>query len=198
MSRSQLRPLAGAAVVGGIAWIVFGVLSVASPSSEGNAKVDLNSTGEYLGFSLFALCLALSVAAIAALHLHQRGADGRLGRIGAIVAGGGAAAQCVVISGIVVNGAETSWFGIAAPLAILTWIVGTIVLAIAVRRAGLMPGWVALLLPVVTVFAIIGSDAGTSVLIGVFQVVVGLRVARAAGASATSPRTARPAPARPA
>ena len=55
-----------------------------------------------------------------------------------------------MIGAIVVNGAETSWFGIAAPLAILTWFVGSILLGVAVHRAGLMPRWVGIALPVVT------------------------------------------------
>lgn len=202
MPSPLLRPLAAAAVAGGLCWIAFAVSGVLSASDNSNEKVVLEGAGDYLGFGLFALCLALAVTAVAALHLHHRGADGRLGRIGAIVAGAGAAAQCVVISGIVVNGEETSWFGVAAPLAILTWFAGSVVLGVAVYRAGLMPRWVAIALPIATAFAIVGSDAGTSVLIGAFQVVVGVRIVRAAGASASAsanaPRTARPAPARPA
>ena len=184
MSSPKLRTLASAAVLGGGCWIVFAVSALASGSSS-EKKVVLDGAGDYAGFGLFALCLALAVPAIAALHLHQRGADGRLGRIGAVVAMAGAAAQFVVISGIVVNGEETSWFGVAAPLAILTWFVGSVLLGIAVKRAGLMPAWVGIVLPIATALAIIGSDAGTSALIGAFQIVVGLRIARAAGASAT-------------
>lgn len=184
MSSPILRPIASAAVAGGLCWVAFAVSAVLSTGNKSNEKADLSGTGDYLGFGLFALCLALSVAAVTALHLHHRGADGRLGRVGAIVAATGAAAQCVVISGIIVNGAETSWFGIAAPLAILTWFAGSVVLGVAIRRAGLMPGWVGIALPVVTAFAIVGSDAGTSALIGVFQIVVGLRIVRAAGAGA--------------
>ena len=183
VSFPKLQATASAAVLGGACWIAFAVSALASTPAE-EKKVVLDGAGDYAGFALFALSLALSVAAIAALHLHQRGADGRLGRIGAIVAMTGAAGQCIVISGIIVNGEETSWFGVAAPLAILTWFAGSVLLGVAVKRAALMPGWVGIALPVVTAFAIVGSDAGTSALIGAFQVVVGLRIARAASASA--------------
>ena len=183
MSSPKLRAVASAAVVGGACWIAFAVAALASSAAE-EKKVVLEGTGDYAGFGLFALSLALSVPAIAALHLHQRGADGRLGRIGAIVAMTGAAAQCIVISGIIVNGEETSWFGVAAPLAILTWFVGSVLLGIAVTRAGVMPIWVGIVLPIATAFAIVGSDAGTSALIGAFQVFIGLRIARAAAAGA--------------
>ena len=200
MPHPALRPLASAAVAGGLCWIAFAVSSVLSAAEKSNEKVDLSGTGDYLGFGLFAVCLALAVTAVVALHLHHRGADGRLGRVGAIAAG--AAAQCVVISGIVVNGEETSWFGIAAPLAILTWFAGSVVLGVAVHRAGLLPRWVGIALPIVTAFAIVGSDAGTSALIGVFQIVVGWRIVRAAGAGAehsvSGRRTARRVPAQPA
>jgi hypothetical protein len=100
----------------------------------------------------------------------------------------------VVIAAIVVNGTETSWFGIAAPLAILTWFVGSVLLGIAVYRAGVMPAWVGIVLPFATAFAIVGSNAGTSAIIGVFQIVVGLRVARAVGAESPV-RLRQPAPA---
>jgi hypothetical protein len=179
-------------VLGGVCWIAFAVSTLAT-AAQGEEKVKLDGAGDYAGFGLFAVSLALAVAAIAALHLHQRGADGRLGRAGAIVAAAGAAGQCIVISGIVVNGAETSWFGVAAPIAILTWFVGSVLLGVAVHRTRLMPTWVGIALPIVTAFAIVGSEGGTSVLIGAFQLVVGLRIAEAAGASATM----RPAEARP-
>lgn len=182
MSPSKLRPIALAGAAGGACWLVFAVAALASPNAQ-DTRVVLDSTRDYLSFGLFAVCLALAVPALLALHLHQRGEDGRLGRLGALVAVAGAAGQCVVISAILVSGEETSWFGIGAPIAILTWIVGSLLLGVATRRARLMPSWVALALPVVTVFAIIGSDYGTSALIGGFQLVVGLRIARAADAT---------------
>jgi hypothetical protein len=48
-----------------------------------------------------------------------------------------------------------------------------------IRRARTLPGWVGIALPVVTLFAIVGSEAGTSLLIAAFLVVVGRRLARA-------------------
>ena len=184
MSSPKLRLIAAATVAGGACWIAFAVNTLAT-AGQGEGKVTLDGAGDYVGFGLFAVSLALAVAAIAALHLHQRETDGRLGRIGAIVAAAGAAAQCIVISGILVNGAETSWFGIGAPIAILTWFVGSVLLGVATYRARVMPTWVGIALPVVTAFAIVGSEGGTSVLIGAFQIVVGVRIAQAAGASAT-------------
>jgi hypothetical protein len=170
-------------VLGGACWIALAVNTLTT-AGQGDEKVKLDGAGDYADFGLFAVSLALAVTAIAALHLHQRGADGRLGRAGAIVAAAGATGQCIVISAILVNGAETSWFGVGAPIAILTWFVGSVLLGVAVHRARLMPAWVGIVLPIVTAFAIAGSEAGTSVLIGVFQIVVGLRIARANAASA--------------
>ncbi len=181
MSLSKLRLLAQLAAAGGGCWVVFAAAALLSSNAQDTRPV-LSTTTDYLGFGLFALCLALAVPALLALHLHHRGADGRLGRAGALLAIAGAAGQCIVISGIVVNGEETSWFGVTAPIAILTWVVGSVVLGIAIRRARLMPGWVGVALPVVTLFAIVGADYGSSALIGVFQIVVGLRIAGAAAA----------------
>jgi hypothetical protein len=185
MSPRTLRPLARAAVAGGACWIALALWAVltASASEESNPSGALTGAGDYLGFTIFACALALTVAGLLALHLHQRGADGRLGRAGAAVAMLGCAAQFVVIAGVIVNGEDTSWFGVAAPLAILTWILGSVAFGVATRRAGVLPLWVGTLLPVVTLLAIPGAEYGTSVLIGAFLIVVGTRIATAAGAT---------------
>lgn len=181
MTRTRL--LAQLTVAGGALWLAFAVQAALNGAGEGGAVV-LATTAETLAFALFAASLALSAPAVAAIHLHQRGADGRLGRIGAVLAAGGAAAQAVVIGAIVVEGAETSWFGIGAPVAILTWVVGSVLLGVATRRARVLPGWVGVALPIATAFAIVGSDAGTSALLGVLQLVVGLRLVRATATAA--------------
>lgn len=191
MSSPLLRLLAPLTILGGACWVAFAIFNlVAGETTDG--RLVLSTTGDYAGFGLFALCLALSVPALAALHLHHRGAAGGLGRTGAIVAMAGAAAQCVVITGIIVAGEETSWFGIGAPLAILTWVVGSVLLGLAIRRAHVMPRWTGVALPLVTIFAIVGANAGTSVLIGAFQIVVGARLARASS-SARAPELHRAA-----
>jgi hypothetical protein len=182
MSSPLLRSLAPLTILGGACWVAFAISNLVAGETS-SERVDLSTTGDYVGFGLFSLCLALSVPALAALHLYHRGADGRLGRAGAIVAVAGAAAQCVVITGIVVNGEETSWFGVGAPLAILTWVVGSVLLGVAISRAHVMPRWTGVALPLVTVFAIVGANAGTSVLIGAFQIVIGGRLARASSSA---------------
>jgi hypothetical protein len=184
MSSRELRLLARAAVAGGACWITLALWSLLTASaSQDNPNGALTGAGDYFGFTVFALALGLTVAGLLALHLHQRGADGRLGRAGAAVAMLGCAAQCVVIVGVIVNGEDTSWFGIAAPLAILTWILGSVAFGIATRRAGVLPRWVGTALPLVTLVAIVGSEYGTSVLIGAFLIAVGTRIATAAGAT---------------
>jgi hypothetical protein len=189
MSTPLLRPIALTAAAGGVGWIAFAVFTVASGPAE-DTRVVLTDVADYAGFTLFAVCLALAVACPLALHLHHRGADGALGRTGARVAMAGAGAQCVVIAGIVVNGEETSWFGIAAPLAILTWFAGSVMLGVAVRRVRLLPAWVGIGLPIATLLAIVGANAGTSVLLGAFQLVIGLRIAGASSAGASRPLVA--------
>jgi hypothetical protein len=56
-----------------------------------------------------------------------------------------------------------------------------------------LPGWVGIALPLVTMVAIVGSEYGTSVLIGTFLIVVGARIARALDQTASA--RARMAPA---
>jgi hypothetical protein len=175
-SSSHLRPAARLAALGGACWLAFAVQGLLSRPESTDSRVVLSTTGDYVGFGLFAVCLALAVPALLAVHLHQRGADGRLGRAGCAIATCGAAAQSVVIAGIVVNGGETSWFGVGAPLAILTWFAGSIVLGVATRRAGVLPSWVAWTLPPATLLAVVGADYGLSAILGAFQIVVGARI----------------------
>jgi hypothetical protein len=181
-SNTATRPFAYAAVAAGACWLVLAVVALTT-EGQGSGTISLSETSDYLGFGAFAAALALTVAALAGLHLHQRGADGRLGRAGALIAIAGCAAQCVVIATIVVTGEEPSWFNAAAPAAIGTWFVGSILFGVAIRRAGVLPGWVGTALPVVTALAIVGSEGGTSVLIAAFLVAVGLRLARASAAT---------------
>jgi hypothetical protein len=196
MTARTLRSLSLAAVAGGACWIVLALWGVLTASaSEDNPNGALTGAGDYFGFIVFDAALALTVCGLLALHLHQQGADGRLGRIGAAVAMLGCAAQCVVIAGVIVNGEDTSWFGIAAPLAILTWFLGSVAFGVAIRRAGVLPGWVGVTLPLVTMVAIVGSEFGTSALIGVFLIVVGRRLATAT-ASGFRPAVAQTASAR--
>jgi len=177
------RPLAITAVCAGACWIVFAVLSLVGGETT-DAKLVLSSTGDYVGFGHFALSLGLTVPVM--LGLRQAG---RLGHAGAIVAAAGVGLQCIVISAILVNGEETSWFGVAAPLAILTWFAGSVALGVAIRRARVLPGWFGIVLPIATLFAIVGSDYGTSVLLG------GLLVALGSGAVQSASARSRIAPA---
>jgi len=195
MPSVSLRSVALTAVAGGIAWLVFAVQALVTPEVGEPARIVLTGLADRVSWILFALCLALTVSALLALHLHHRGADGRLGQAGAFLAMAGVTGQCVVISTIAISGEEPVWFNTVAPVAILTWVVGSVVLAVAMGRARLLPRWVVVLLPIATAFAIVGADYGTSVLIGAFQVVVGLRIARAAAAGVAH-RGAMPAAAR--
>lgn len=156
-------------------------MNVAQGTSN-DQRLVLETTGAYVLFAVFAAALALTIPALVALHAHQRGADGRLGAAGVAVACAGVGGQFVVISTILVNGGDGPWFDIAAPVAILTWFVGSIVLGVAVHRARLMPGWVGVGLPIATVLAIVFAELGTGVVTGVYLIAVGAGIARAARA----------------
>jgi hypothetical protein len=184
MTTRTLNTLAYAAVIGGLCWAGLAITGLLGEQREAGAKVVLTDAGDYVGFGLFAAALALTVPALLALHAHQRGADGRLGRVGALIACAGCSAQFVVIATIVVTGEEPSWFNTAAPLAIFTWFAGSVLFGIGIRRARTLPGWVGIALPVVTLLAIVGAEAGTSLLIAAFLVVVGRRLVRATAGTA--------------
>jgi hypothetical protein len=193
VSSQTLRTLASATVVGGVLWIATAVMNVAQGTiTNDGQRLVLETTGSYALFAVFAAALALTIPALVALHAHQRGADGRLGAAGVAVACAGVAGQFVVISAILVNGGDGPWFDIAAPVAILTWLVGSILLGVAVHRAKLMPGWVGAGLPIAMLLAIVFAELGSSVLTGAYLIAVGAGIARAAraggGAQATVAR----------
>jgi hypothetical protein len=191
VSPQTLRTLASATVVGGVLWIATAVMNVALGAND-DKRLVLETTGDYALFAVFAAALALTIPALVALHVHQRGAAGRLGAAGVAVACAGVAGQFVVISTILVNGGDGPWFDIAAPVAILTWFVGSILLGIAVHRAGLLPGWVGAGLPIAMVMAIVPAALGSSVVTGAYLIAVGAGIVRAAtageGARATVAR----------
>ena len=163
-----------AAVAGGLCWIAMAIGALATPARD-QERLVLTETSDYVGHGIFAAALVLTVLALLGLHRLHGGADGALGRAGAVVAMLGCAGQSVVIGTIVATGEEPSWFGVAAPVAILTWFLGSIAFGVAIRRAGVLPRWAGIVLPIVTLFAIVGSEAGTSVLIGVFLIEMGRR-----------------------
>lgn len=185
MHSNSHRPFMLAGVAGGVCWIVMAIGALTSPARPEGTRVVLTETSDYVGMGVFAAALVFTVFALFGLHRLHRGADGGLGRAGASVAMLGCAAQSVVIGTIVVTGEEPAWFGIAAPVAILTWFLGSIAFGVAIRRAGVLPRWAGVLLPIVTLFAIVGSEGGTSILIGVFLIEMGRRAV-----SAPSLRTA--------
>ena len=164
-----------AAVAAGLCWIAMAVGALTSPAREDGTRTVLIETSDYVGYGIFAAALALTVLALLGLHRLHSGADGALGRAGSRVAMLGCGGQAVVIGTIVVTGEEPSWFGVAAPVAILTWFLGSVAFGIAVRRAGVLPRWAGVVLPIVTLFAIVGSEAGTSLLIGAFLIEMGRR-----------------------
>lgn len=183
MSSTTLRTLGSAAVLGGVAWICLAVMNVALGTND-DERLVLEGAGQYVLFTVFAAALALTIPAVIALHAHQRGADGRLGAIGARVACLGVAGQFGVVVTILVNGGDGPWFDVAAPLAILTWFVGSLLLGLAIRRAQLMPAWVGVGLPIAMLVAIVPAALGSSVATGVYLIVVGAGIARAASGGA--------------
>lgn len=179
-----------AAVAAGLCWIAMAIGALTTPAGPDGTRVVLTETSDYLGHGIFAAALILTVPALLGLHRLQAGADGPLGRTGARVAMLGCAGQSVVIGTIVATGEEPSWFGVAAPVAILTWFAGSVAFGVAIRRAGLLPRWMGVVLPIVTLFAIVGSEGGTSVLIGAFLIEIGRRALTTGRAAAPTARSA--------
>lgn len=73
-----------------------------------------------------------------------------------------------------INGQDLSWFPIVAVVANLLWFVGTLTLAVSLWRAGRVPRWVALLLPVSMPATLVLSQLGGGLVVGAFWATIGL------------------------
>ena len=166
-TRSHITALA--TLVGGAAYAFAGALQLTN--DFGGTHNTIDSTAEYLVTAGFALALFL----IGPMYRL-------LGRLaGAGRAGGAAMAAQYVLGALttisVVNGEDLAIFNLLAPLCLLAWLAGTVLVARALKRTGVVPVAVAHALPFAQVVTIALSFVGGPMLTGAFWLVVGSRMA---------------------
>jgi hypothetical protein len=176
----QAGILAGAAfAAGGVTQIVH------SQRHAGNQVVGVPG---YLALSFFVV--ALICAAPVFVALARRARPG-VAQKAALAAAAGTAVLGLTSITSIVYGHDLSLFNVVAPLTNGAWLVGSIVMAVSMKRAGRVPSAVAIGLPIAWVATIPLGTVGGGVIAGAYYLAVGYLLAN--DAIERSPRVAQPA-----
>ena len=156
---------------GGRAAVGYGVLAmgigVAQAARTGDTAAQIAPGMRWIlvAFAVSLLVVVPAHLALGALARSSRGA--RVAAVGTPLLAVGAASSAI-------NGQDLAWFPIVAMLANALWLVGSVMLGVSLWRAGRVPRWVAVLLPVSMPVTLLGSQLGSGLPVGAFWVVVGV------------------------
>jgi hypothetical protein len=170
--------LAGAAfAAGGLTELVH---------SQRHAGNNVVGTAGYLALSFFVvalICVAPSFVALA------RSARPGIAHKAAVAAAGGTFVLGVTSITSLVNGSDLALFNVVAPVTNAAWLFGSMVLAVALKRAARVSTFVAVGLPVAWVATIPLATVGGGVIAGAYYLAVGYLLANDAierGAAVTT------------
>jgi hypothetical protein len=184
MSPQAVRPLALVAIVGGVLYLIAGLVQLASPEQTD----PFSRTSDYLIQLLLVLSLLLTLAGFVALHLLLRagGYRGLRGWTGfrAAVFGQGAMLASAVVS--LTSGSLALGFLYFVGVCLL--LVGLALLPVATYRAAILPHWSAYL--VAALAAIIFGAVG-KVVVGLAWIALAYVLWSQGGASAGRPSRVR-------
>jgi hypothetical protein len=128
MSSSDLIRWGGlAALVSGVAWIVYGLLDLIVANPEEISPLDI----------LLIVALLLLAVGLAGFHTLQKGNYGRIGRAGLYTAIAGCLAQALGFLYLLLD-VEAGWLLAAGSLGLL---VGFVLYGVATLRARVLPRW---------------------------------------------------------
>jgi hypothetical protein len=159
------RVVALAALAGGLVYAFCGAIEATQDFKGTHNTID--STGEYLVTGGFALSLLLTVAAYRALA--RSAGKPRTGVVAMV--------PQLVLAGLttisVIHGEDLSVFNVIAPICLLTWLVASIVIGVALKKTRAVPKVVAIGLPAIMLFTIPLSTIGGPLVTGAFWMAVG-------------------------
>jgi hypothetical protein len=160
---TRTKLAAASSIAAGVAWFIAGPLQLAGINEH---ETQVVTTGEHILIGLFSLAMYLTIPAILALGEQA----GRV--VAARVAGTGVGfvASAAVYSNI--NGEDAAWFPAVAIPGNLAWLVGSIIVAIGLRKAGASKA-VAIGMPLTVVFALPLSAVGGGIIAGAYWIAVG-------------------------
>jgi hypothetical protein len=156
------------AIAYGAAALVMGAAQAVRPPEDTVAAID---TPMRWLLALFAVSLVAVAPAHLALARFARGTlGGRLAAAGTPLLAVGAMSSAL-------NGEDLAFFPAIAMVANALWLVGSVVLGVSLWRAGRVPRWVAVLLPVSMPVTLALSQMGSGLLVGAFWVALGALMA---------------------
>lgn len=165
-SSPTFRTAGLAAIAGGAAYAFAGAIQAVHGGFGGDHNT-IDSTAEYLVTGALPVSIALTIPAYRALA--QLGRAPRAG-LAAIVAQAVLALMTVVS---VVNGEDAAVFNAVAPLCLLTWLVGSVVIARGLTKTGAVPRPLAIALPLLLIATFPLSPVGGPLLTGAFWLATG-------------------------
>ena len=183
-----------AAILGGAALVAGGVTEIVHSQSGADSQVV--GVAGYLTLSFFIVALISIAPSFIAL---ARRARSRVAAWAALAAAAGTTILGLTSITSIVNGHDLALFNVLAPLTNAAWLLGSIVIAVSLKRAGTVPTAVAIGLPLAWVATIPLATLGGGVLSGAYYLAVGYLLAhhadeRTAPAAAQPPNPAPPSP----
>jgi hypothetical protein len=161
--------LAGqAAILAGAAFAAGGVTQIVH--SQRHAGNQVVGVAGYLALSFFVV--ALICAAPVFVALARRARPG-VAQKAALAAAAGTAVLGLTSITSIVYGHDLSLFNVVAPLTNGAWLVGSMVMAVSMKRAGRVPSAVAIGLPIAWVATIPLATVGGGVIAGAYYLAVG-------------------------
>ena len=184
MTSSNLLRWGGlAALIGGVLYVLTGIMSLLAPQEE-----VFDSFTDYFIEVLFILALVGTLMAIAGVHVLQRGRYGRLGAAGSLTAFVGHALLLVAAAATTIAGREA--LDMVFFLGSLAALVGLVLLGATTLRARVLPWWCGVLLivglPLSVVLDVTARGSG-GILLGMVWALVGYALLATGGASDQRP-----------
>jgi hypothetical protein len=177
-----------AAILAGATFIAGGVTEIVHSQRQVDHQVV--GVAGYLTLSFFVVALISTAPSFIALARRARSGAGTKAAL--------AAAAGTTILGLtsitsIVNGHDLAMFNVVAPATNAAWLIGSIILAVSLKRAGQVPAAVAVGLPLTWVAAIPLATLGGGILAGGYYLTIGYLLAseaiERAGHAATQPGT---------
>ena len=180
--------LAGrAAILAGAAFAAGGVTQIVhSQRHAGNRVVGVAG---YLVLSFFVVALVSAAPSFLAL---ARRARSHAATKAALAAAAGMAVLGLTSIASIVNGHDLGLFNVVAPVTNGAWLIGSIVLAVSLKRAGKVPMAIAVGLSITWLATIPLATVGGGVISGAYYLALGYLLALHAG-EPTAPAAAQPA-----
>ena len=155
------------ALGGGAAFAADGVVQLVHSQHSG---ADVVGVAGYMNLSLFLVGLVLISPAFIALARRTRS---KLAPKAALAASAGTFVLGVTCITSLVHGRDYGFFNVLAPLTNAAWLFGSIVLAVALKRAKTVPTLIAVGLPVSWIAMIPLGTLGGGLVIGAYWMLVG-------------------------